>query len=278
MHIHQKTVTREGLQIRQIDRLQEENGRSDDTTLVIFFSWLGATGKSLDNYFKLYHSLGYDILHVPGEVRHFAWPPTSVNLATVLLEYVCSEMTKYRYILVHSVSIGSYNYTSCVMEIWKHPQKYWNFFSRLVGNVFDSITFGSYDNMKTGVAYGLTKNDHVRILVQQCLSLYFALSKSVTVDFYEEGLKAFRDHPVRVPSIFYYCKNDPMCDHELIDIMVALWREKLNISVIGVCWETSFHSGHLYKHTQEYLENHRQFLQNVERYKSNLQVVNMSKL
>ena len=275
MDILKKTVTSEGLEMREVSRSWRGNN-INQPTLVIFFSWLGASEKSLCNYFELYHSLGYDILHVPGNMKHFAWPPTSVNLATVVLNYICTEMSHYRYILVHSMSIGSFNYTSCIMEVMKHPQKYWNFTLRLVGNVFDSITYGSYDRMKTGVSYGLTQNYLVRILIQQFLTLYFIITKRKTVNFYENGMTAFKERPFRVPNIFYYCKDDPMCDHELIAVLIEHWRTKLNMSVIDVCWDSSIHSGHLYKHRLEYLERHRDFLQNVHRYK--LLVLKLSKL
>lgn len=261
------TVTTASLQLREYPKLPPPNDTAKET-LVIFFSWLGASEKAISKYFELYHSLGYDILHVPGNVKHFAWPPTSVSLARTVLDYVCTELSHYRFLLIHSTSIGSYNYTSCLMEMNRNPVKYWNFNLRLVGNVFDSITYGSYERMRIGVSYGLTKSSFIRVLLQQLFALYFIVTKSTTVDFYKEGMKTFNENQAEVPSIFFYCKNDPLCDHSLIDDMVSDWRMRMSPPVLSVCWDSSVHAGHLFKQKDEYLTYHKSFMEAVRNFQT----------
>lgn len=263
--IKETIVTKAKLCLRELTSVEKENNTSE--TLIIFFSWLGASSNALNKYFEIYHSLGHDILHVPGTVTNFAWPPTSVSLAREVLDYVCKDLTRYRFIMIHSTSIGSYNYTSCLMEVIKQPRKYWNFSLRLVGNVFDSITYGSYDHMRIGVSYGLTKNNLVRILLQQFIAGYFVVTKSITVDFYELGVKVFRDNQANVPSIFFYSRDDPLCDHNLIDVMVDKWRKKMTVPVLSVSWDTSVHACHLFKHKGDYMSNHIKFMTIVDEFR-----------
>ena len=133
--------------------------------------------KALQKYFSLYHNIGYDILFIPGLLKHFAWPPKSMELAGHVIKYTSESLTEYDHFLVHSTSIGAYNYTSCLMLANEHPEKQTAFFSKLIGIIFDSITFGSTERMRVGVSVGMSEEfDTKMVNSEDFVPLFFEIS------------------------------------------------------------------------------------------------------
>ncbi|KAK3096625.1 hypothetical protein FSP39_001854 [Pinctada imbricata] len=257
--ITETTIRPYGFQLRVIN-----SGNIKSKTLVIFFGWLYAPVKALEMYFSLYHMKGYDVLFIPGLLKHFAWPPYSMELAKHFLDYISNHSCDYEHYFIHGTSIGAYNYTSCLMLAGEEPNKFSDFFTKLRGIVFDSITCGSEQRMITGVSHGLTKNRFIRWLIPNTLSLYFALFPETTVKFFANGVQYFQEHPAKVPSLFYYSKNDPMCDAELLDELISKWNKNMPFPVMHKCWARSPHAGHFIKYKDEYLSYHDQFMKMCE--------------
>lgn len=256
------------MQLRQMQRDSEHNQANaakskhakTKLTLVLFFGWLYAKQGALEKYFNLYHEKGFDILFVPGHLKHFCWPSFSFTLADAVLKYICQQTSSYNAILVHAMSIGAYNYTSCLITAQEKPKLYGNYIKKVQGVIFDSLTIGSVERMRFGVGTGISKNKIVRSLVPGLLSLYFFLTRSKTVDLFEEMVEKFKSRPAKVPSLFFYSRDDPMCDANAVDDLVKSWKNSGNFPVLNQCWEQSIHAGHLLQHKDIYLKAIDNFL------------------
>ncbi|XP_061172298.1 transmembrane protein 53-A-like [Saccostrea echinata] len=239
------------------------------TQLVLFFGWLNATPRAIQRYADLYHSSDYDFLYIPGHVAQFVWPANSLKLARRLLEYV-EKLPEYQNILCHAISIGAYNYTSCLMLLNDIPNQYNSFKDRFRGVIFDSLTLGSTEKMKNGVKHGLTQNRVVQFLIPRLLSLYFCLTYNHTLKFFETGVKLFVECPLQMPTLFVYSRDDPMCDAEKLDAIIKKWREEFDFTVSFVCWSKSKHAMHIKEHKKDYMEAFIDFINCVKQQSNNL--------
>lgn len=243
---------------------QPDVSSSKSAKLVLFFGWLNASPRAVQRYVDLYHNAGYDFMYIPGHVTHFVWPANSVKLARRLLDHV-DTLAEYNAFLVHAISIGAYNYTSCLMLLQDSQDRYRSFRGRIQGVIFDSLTIGSTERMKTGVKHGLSQNPVLQFLIPRLLSLYFFLTYRHTLKFFETGVKVFSEFPLRIPTLFVYSRNDPMCDAENVDVIIRKWREDFKITHVSfVCWTKSKHAMHIKEHNNEYLEAFSDFMKCVE--------------
>lgn len=245
------------MQLRQIQRDSVHNqaiNTKSNITLVLFFGWLYAKQGALEKYFNLYHEKGFDVLFVPGHLKHFCWPSYSFTLADAVLKYVRQQTDDYKFILVHAMSIGAYNYTSCLISAQENPEVHQNYIKKVQGIIFDSLTIGSTERMRTGVGIGISKNSIIRSVIPGLLSLYFFLTRSKTVDVFEDMVEKFKKHPAKVPTLFFYSRDDPMCDANTVDELVKSWTNLWNFPVLKQCWEQSIHAGHFLEHKDIYLK------------------------
>ncbi|XP_062571866.1 transmembrane protein 53-A-like [Saccostrea cucullata] len=233
------------------------------TKLVLFFGWLNASPRAVKRYVHLYHSCGYDLLYINGHVTQFVWPPNSLKLARRLLEYV-DKLSVYQDILCHAISIGAYNYTSCLMVLKDSPNQYNSLKARLRGIIFDSLTLGSTERMKNGVKHGLTQNRLLQFLIPRLLSIYFCLTYNHTLKFFERGVDIFIKCPLHIPTLFVYSRDDPMCDAETVDDIIKKWRKEFDFTVSFVCWSKSKHTMHIKEHEKDYMEAFRDFMKRVQ--------------
>lgn len=236
--------------------------------LVLLFGWLKASPRALQRYVDLYHESGYDVLYIPGRTIQFAWPPLSMKLARQVLATV-SELKEYQHLLCHAISIGAYNYTSCLMLLQDNPTLFQFFRSRVQGVIMDSLTLGSTDRMIVGVRHGLSRNPLVQSLIPRLLSVYLCVTYKNTLKFYEKGVQLFQDSPLQVPTLFVYSRDDPMCDADLVDAIIKNWRENLKMTVSFICWTKSKHAMHLKTNREDYEKAFGDFMGCVGRYWEN---------
>lgn len=244
----------------QSDVSSETQNRS--TTLVLFFGWLGAKPRALDNYFNLYQESGLDVLFIPGQAKLFVWPPSVDVFAKSLMELLMrnTKISSYDSFLVHGMSIGCYVFTCCLMKAYKHRQEFSPFVDKIKGVIMDSPTYGSFERMRKGVAGGLAKNPIVQAVVPRLLSIYFFFAWNYTVEFFEKAMHFLEEQPLNVPYAFFFSQEDPMCDANVISGMIENWREKMSTTVITRFWKKSVHAGHLRHHPGDYKETFNQFI------------------
>lgn len=121
--------------------------------LVLLFQWLYAKPSDVKKYCALYHDIGLDVLAVRGKISHFLWLPEGVKLAAELFCYLKEFRPPDEKILIHASSLGAYNYTIALMATEDEASKeYQNFRERVVGQIFDSVVIGTYEDMSEGIA------------------------------------------------------------------------------------------------------------------------------
>ncbi|XP_045216638.2 uncharacterized protein LOC123566524 [Mercenaria mercenaria] len=232
-------------------------------TLVIIFGFYGAPEKAIGNYCRLYHGYGFDAMYVPSFLKHFAWPNNSLELATDLLSFVNRSCAKYEHILIHAFSMGAYNFTLCMSEMYRAPELYSSIEKRIEAVVYDSLTIGTLKNMAHGVGMGLSKNRVLQTVIPLSMSLYFKLTNKYTVQVYEHFIDLFKQKPLQVPTLLFYCKNDPMSEYDVVEALVHDWKTKFSFSVVNKSWEKSKHSAHFLVHKDEYSKTLDNFLKGI---------------
>lgn len=232
-------------------------------TVVIIFSFYGASEKAINSYCRLYHAYGFDAVVVPSYLKHFAWPAVSQELATDLLKFIKKTCGKYENIVIHAFSMGAYNFTVCMSEMYSSPEMYSSIENRIRAVVYDSLTLGTLKNMAKGVGMGVSKNSIIRTVIPLSMSLYFRLTSKYTVQVYEYYIQLFKQKPLQVPTLLFYCKNDPMSEYDVVQALVEDWRKRFSFELMTKSWERSIHSGHLLQHKEEYTKAVDKFLKNV---------------
>ena len=90
------------------------------------------------------------------------------------------------------------------------------------------------------------------MLVKPASLLYFSTFKHQTVDYFNKGIEAFRDTPVKAPVLVFFCENDIMSNPQAVEELIDHWRKR-GMDVTVKKWEDSTHAGHLRRHRQDYL-------------------------
>ncbi|XP_052793002.1 uncharacterized protein LOC128226928 [Mya arenaria] len=229
-------------------------------TLVILFGFYGAPLKVIKNYSNMYHSYGYDVLYVKSSLKHFSWPKNSKVLVKSLLQYIKSNCQSYGDIVVHAFSMGAYNFTVLMGEMYDQPTAYGDIQSRIRAVVYDSLTVGTLKDMAVGVGMGASENFIVRKTIPALMNLYFWLTHSHTVTFYDYYISLFKQKPLNVPTLVFSCKNDPISDYQVVEKMVDSWGRTFNFPITHRCWETSRHAAHYQVHKEEYTQYVDRFL------------------
>lgn len=228
----------------------------DHKPLMLMLPWLGSRPQAVAKYCEIYFRTGFDVLVVESEVKEFLWPRWGLDRGKNLLELLHSDRFVSRPLLVHAFSIGGYTFAQLLIHISQDRQKYQALTERIKGQIYDSVVAGSLDNMTTGL--GKTVFPRWERLVKQISTLYFAVFKRQTVDYFNMGIDTIWNNPVTAPALFFFCENDVMSDTKTVEELIDYWR-KHGIDVMAKKWENSTHAGHLRRHPQEYLSTLEMF-------------------
>ncbi|XP_050401491.1 uncharacterized protein LOC126818236 [Patella vulgata] len=243
-------------------KLREVSCEKDNRPLVLLFDWLYAKPSAVNKYCDLYHHCGLDVLTVSGRVSQFLWPPNAVKLSEELMSYLLFERKPQKY-LVHAFSVGAYNYDVALYHAFENSDKYGKFRSRIQGQIFDSVTIGSYEVMCRGLATNLPQNRIIQKSILTILDTYYNLTSEHTKDQYNKLVDFFKDKPIKVPTLLFYAKNDPMCDVVSMEMMICKWQKMDNFDITFKGWDDSIHCAHLKCHPQDYRKKWTEFMQKV---------------
>ncbi|CAL1540612.1 unnamed protein product [Lymnaea stagnalis] len=289
--ISRDTKTKNSMEVQKLsDRLVLHKAVSRDAwklpgdpskVLVLFFTWMGAKEKHVNKYRELYTTLGLDVLTIKSSSKDFLWPPTSFVLAKEITSTLKNELGAYNQFLLHSISVGSYNLTVlCMHARQQHLEE--QLLKKFSGIIFDSIVVGgglggiikhpqdqkvkdieALDRMINAVAISVSQTKFVQGILTSIARVYFAATKSHTVDFYETANNAVRDEPVNVPTLVLTCRNDPLTDLDVTEKLVDIWKANHNMPVTLHVWDDSAHAQHYVLHRDEYVNIHKNFLAQV---------------
>lgn len=230
---------------------------NQSSSLVLMFPWLTATTSAVQKYANLYHQRGMDVLVVRGTFKHFLWPPYSFKLGYEL-EKCLSEIPSYQKFLIHSFSIGAYNYTLAQMNTRSGVPSFPS--EKVTGQIYDSIVIGSTKNMADGLALSITDNELLQKMIKNLSLSYIRLTHRKTQDIYDKSIQFCKEKFLPVPSLFFYCENDPMCNVNSMKEFLALQREKHGDKIWVKSWPISAHASHLRFHEDDYVSVWNSFL------------------
>nr|XP_020469949.1 transmembrane protein 53-like [Monopterus albus]XP_020469959.1 transmembrane protein 53-like [Monopterus albus]XP_020469968.1 transmembrane protein 53-like [Monopterus albus] len=229
----------------------------DNKTLMLMLPWLGSRPEAVAKYCDIYFRTGFDVLVAETEVMEFLWPRWGLDHGKQLLELLQSERFASRPLLVHAFSIGGYTFAQLMVHVSRDTQTYQSFTKRIKGQIYDSLVVGSLDNMARGL--GKTLFPRWEMLVRKGSLMYFGMFKHQTVDCFNASINTFWNTPITAPALFFFCENDMMSDHQVVEDLIDYWQLR-GIDVTGKKWEESIHAGHLKRHPQEYLTTLDMFL------------------
>lgn len=224
---------------------------TNEDTLVILFGFYGATQKALAKYCDIYLKRGFQVLCIPSRIMPVAWPSHAIKLSKDLLDYLGHEASRFSYFIVHTVSMGIYNFFVCNYGVMsKQPEKYGHIKNKIKAVVYDSIAIGSRETMLHGFGMTMTRNKILQALITKLMSMYFFFVQNNA----EQWIEMSRTTPIEVPTLYFFCENDPISDYEYIQEIIEGFNKLGTFPVLEKCWKKSRHSGHLMSHTDEYLE------------------------
>ena len=238
---------------------------SDDSrkeVLVVLFGFLRATPRIIAKYCDIYLKRGWHVLFVPGYARHFLWPRSSIRLGEDLMEYLNKDASEYSHFIVHAISMGSLNFSVFTHEVLsKASEKYGYIKFKIKAIVYDSIGFsiGSSDSMIRGVLkeMGLHtfSNIYLKRLFPKLMMAYcFFMHNCISLRF-EHLAHMVQTKPLEVPTLFFYCKIDPIANYKDIRELVAGYRRIGSFPVLDKYWCESRHAAHLIVNKADYLDN-----------------------
>lgn len=244
--------------------ISKEASTAPTPALVLLFTWLNAKKSQAFKYVEMYLSRGFDVLHITSAVGQFLWPPLSQKLAREFIEVLKGHCRHYEDLLVHGMSIGAYNYTTCLILADEDPVAKEVFLNRVRACVFDSLTLGTLDNMMQGIVVGVTKRAPLQRLMKGTMRTYLCATRRQTVDFYLKSVEFFRSRPAKVPTLVFASQDDPMCDYAHLKSLETHWKDKVKLPVTFQVWEKSPHCGHLRLHHDDYVRTLDDFLKSLK--------------
>ncbi|KAM9391517.1 uncharacterized protein KZ484_003008 [Pholidichthys leucotaenia] len=230
---------------------------STSRPLLVFFSWLGARPGAVAKYRDLYLNCGMDVLLVQSSVLHFLWPRWGFQYGLEVLKILEEPPFSGRPVLVHAASIGGYTFTQILTHIAQGQSEHQDLAQRVVGHIYDSLVVGTLEHMAVGL--GKTLVPRLEGFIKNTVMLYFWLFKTHTADLYENSIRVFRNSPITAPALFFFCENDAMCNHVVLEALIDVWRNR-GVRVASRKWKTSIHAGHMRCHKEDYLATLQHFL------------------
>lgn len=233
---------------------------SRNSILVILFTWLFAKPASSFKYVELYTNHSFDVLEISSKLSHFLWPSNSVRFSAEIFKVLRMYCADYKNFIIHAMSIGAFNYTTCIKQAAEKPIIDSLFISRIRCCVFDSLTLGSLNFMIQGIARGTTQSALVQQAITFICKFYFTVTKNVTQQSLFESVHFFRVHPVKVPTLIFGSENDPMSDILSLQALITEWKKEGKFPVTAQVWKESIHCGHMKSHPDQYIQLLNQFL------------------
>lgn len=184
-------------------------------------------------------------------------PQKAEMVATKVLNQLTSPENKNRPVLVHGFSVGGYLY-SHVLNLMEQLDKFSPVKERILGQVFDSPV--DFDGIPYGVSNAASQNPFIRWLMKSSIESYLTIFAKYTSKVYVAHSQLFHNNPVRSPALFLFSKDDKIADVKTCQACADYWREKLNMNVNYVCFDSSPHVSHFYVHNKEYTQAVKDFL------------------
>lgn len=184
-------------------------------------------------------------------------PRKAELVATKILNELTSSGNEHRPVIIHGFSVGGYLY-SHVLNLMEEVDKFSPVKERILGQVIDSPV--DFQGIPYGVSNAASENPVMRWLMRSSIESYLKLFARYTTKVYLAHSHLFHNNPVRSPALFLFSKDDKVADVNTCQACADYWKEKLNMNVSQICFESSPHVSHFYVHNKEYTQAVKDFL------------------
>ncbi|XP_038052109.1 transmembrane protein 53-like [Patiria miniata] len=237
---------------------------SKQRPLVLILSWLLAKQRHLDNFVSFYTSRGCDVLTVRIRPLQIMLPTRgSKVIAKDVVEYLQREEIRDRKILVHSFSVGGYQYSEVLQQMLAVQSESKEITSRIIGQIYDSPV--DFNEVPIGMSKALLKNPLLQKTLHMSLDSYLRVMYRPVTQHYLRSSDVFFHNPVPAPSLFFYSHTDLVATADASQRAIASLQNKMGYkNVYSKSFEDSPHVSHMYKHRDEYMEALMKFLEGIE--------------
>ncbi|XP_022083868.1 transmembrane protein 53-like isoform X2 [Acanthaster planci] len=237
---------------------------SKQRPLVLLLSWLLAKQRHLDNFVSFYTSRGCDVLTVRIRPLQIMMPTRgSQVIAKDVVEFLQREDIRNRKILVHSFSVGGYQYSEILQQMLASQSDNKEITSRIIGQIYDSPV--DFNEVPIGMSKALLKNPILQKTMHVSLDSYLRLMYRPVTQHYLKSSEVFFHNPVPAPSLFFYSHTDLVATADASQRAIASLQNKMGYkNVYSKAFQDSPHVSHMYKHRDEYMETLMKFLESIE--------------
>ncbi|XP_004347905.1 hypothetical protein CAOG_04080 [Capsaspora owczarzaki ATCC 30864] len=215
--------------------------------VAVVFGWMGAKTRHVHKTIEFYNAKGMDAISYMPTPRDVLQPDYGRAQLTKLLEHL--NVTKNPAVF-HCFSTGGYLYGQVLSLLQSpHTKHFHGVRDQVRGTVMDSVVDES------GVRYGIPNALFPKAPMQRAiasLTVNFILNNFKTVDSaLKHASESFHNTTIQAPSLWYYCRNDDIADHRIIEAVVAKWRAR-GLKCNEQFWEQSRHVSHAKVHPHIY--------------------------
>ncbi|OQR74801.1 hypothetical protein BIW11_00893, partial [Tropilaelaps mercedesae] len=229
--------------------------KNDNTRLALLLVWLAAKRAHLEDYFRFYLDNGFDVLWVRTHPLQLLFPASrngSQKVSQDVLDFLLAEKNRcYQNMMLHSFSMGGYQWGECLLKMRKDPQKYKHVEDIMKAQVYDSCV--DVEGITTGVPGALTRSRALRFLGTLGMYAYLTLAYPVSTVHYRRSSNCFRQKPVNVPGLYFNSMIDQVSDTRIDRDVVEGW-QSLGLEMKIVTFSDTKHVQHLGKHPDRYTD------------------------
>jgi Eukaryotic protein of unknown function (DUF829) len=222
------------------------NGSSspNPTKIVVVAGWMGAKERQLKPYLEFYNERGFDTLSFAVGPHHVLFPSRAMKTMEAVLKHIKEASGKdggVQAVVFHHFSVGGFLFGQMLRLLEKEKETYAHTQSTFKAQVFDSPP--DYSGIAKGVSRSMGINGTVEKAIEAVLTLFLKLTESTSGVEHKAASAAFHGNSIKVPSLWFYSKKDPVADWRDCEIVWQKWRAR-GTDVETVVWEETPHIQH----------------------------------
>lgn len=227
--------------------------------LLVILTWLLSKRRHVMKFVNLYMEQGFDVAMVSLTPWQLIWPVKGSRLVAADLLSFLKQNENYEQILLHGFSVGGYMWGEALDLMQSDKEKYSNITDRIVGQVWDSIA--DVGQIATGFPLAVfPKNMMLQSMLRKYLEYHMKTFYSQSTQYYIRSSQVFHTASLRVPSLLFVSKTDPVGTVTSNLTLRDTWESK-GMKIYVKIFEESPHVAHFYTYPKEYVAELYAFLQ-----------------
>lgn len=261
---------------------------SQPPPLVLLFAWAIAKERHLEKFRNFWLSRSFDVLTVRTPFWELAFPGSvAPGNAHQVINFLASQIEDLpkRKIIAQGCSLGAYSLTTFVDQLRKlqklnkpdsssqrveedsvtsknntekSASTATQIESAIAGVIFDSP--GVWKALHIGASHVIFERPLARVILRNAIYAYYRSNRKLLWDRLQRIGRLQAEHPLRVPLLVLYSRDDEIVSADLVDELIEEWKqlgssregESKCFTVHSKCWERSEHVTHLRNFPEEY--------------------------